>query len=409
MKKMKILLSAFLGIAILFNTSCKKDDDPVTDPGPNDPGSSTTELVVKQFSSAPGLDGVIDEMWSGAKRLTSITSVPNLAPRGTYLNSDGEGIEEDLGLFYPYTGEEQAFTLRAGYNDDRIYFLMEFEDDDDSKDRQSWYFDPSDQKWKGEHKYANSDDDKFYEDKFAFLFPIGEVEGFSTSTCYATCHGPSLPVVTAKDKHTRHYLTIDGQKVDMWHWKRVRGEYLGQVDDQQMVYDDFSEGSGANGRKGDATGSGGYSNNSISLDNGIEMVSVPKYIIPGDSHYYWITIDEVTNGTAKEVTAIDANGVLTYDGGTLDPNGDPAYAQGSGNKRIPSVVISEFTEGRGDISIAYNHTGTGWICEFSRKLSTGDNDDVEFVVGEELPFGLAIFNNAAIAHSIKPGLVLKFE
>lgn len=392
--------------SVLSLNSCKKDntggEDPIVDPG-----ESTTELLVKKFTSAPTLDGTIDEMWGTAQRLVGTTEVPNLSARGTYLNSDGEGTEEGLGLFAPFTGEKYPFTMRSGYFGSDIYFLLEWDDSDDSKDRQSWYFDSSDKLWKGEHKYANSATDKFYEDKFAFLFPIGDVSGFSSSTCYATCH-QNLTIANAKDKHSRHYLTTDGEKIDMWHWKRVRGTYAGQVDDQMMTYDDASKMSGTNGRHGDSTGEGGYSNNSQTLNNGNADVSVPKYIIPNKTDYHWISQDEIDNGTAKIITAVDANGVLTYDGGTVDPaNG--GFEQGTGNKRLPSVTTRAFTLGRGDISISAIHTGTGWICEFTRKLNTNDADDVVFDVTEELAFGLAIFNNAAIAHAIKPNLIMKFE
>ena len=407
MKIKYILSTAILGGALLFSTSCNKDDDPDPTPAPVDPGSSTTELLVGQFADAPVLDGQIDDMWNSIQSLNGTTSVPSLAARNTNLNSDGEGIEESLGLFAPYSGEENDFTMRAGYKGDYIYFLLEYVDGDDSKDRESWYFDDSDQMWKTEHKYANANDDKFYEDKFAFLFPIGEVAGFSSSTCYATCHGPSLPVVNAKDKHTRHYLTIDGQKVDMWHWKRVRGEYSGQVDDQLMIYDNAAEGSAANGRTGDE-GTSGYSGNSQTLNNGAADVKVPLYIIPEASDYYWITQDDISDGTAKMITAVDEMGVLSFDGGTINPNGSNDYAQGSGSKRFPSVTIKPFTGSKADIDIVANHTGTGWVCEFRRKLNTGNDDDVVFDIAEELDFGFAIFNNAAIAHGIKTNLKLKF-
>ena len=55
------------------------------------------------------------------------------------------------------------------------------------------------------------------------------------------------------------------------------------------------------------------------------------------------------------------------------------------------------------------HTGTGWVAEFTRKLNTNDPWDVVFDPAAELPFGLAIFDNAAIAHAIKPNLNMKFE
>lgn len=408
MKTKSFLILSILGGALLFSSSCKNEDEtPPPPPPPTDPGTSTSELKVAKFTAAPELDGTIDAMWATAQTLTGTTSVPNLAARDTYLNSDGEGIEEDLGLFEPYSGEENDFVLRAGYYNDRIYFLMEWVDGDDSRDRQSWYFDQDEHLWKGEHKYANDPNDKFYEDKFAFLFPIGTVDGFSSSTCYVTCHTASS-IETPKDKHTRHYLTTAGQKIDMWHWKRVRGTYLGQVDDQQMVYVDPPYSSGSNGRKGDDTGEGGYSNNSQTLFNGAVDVSVPLYVLPNESNYYWISIDQVNSGEAKPITAVDVDGNLFYAGGVIEPAGDPAYAQGSGNKRLPSVITSEFTEGRGDISIAYTYTGTGWICEFSRALNTGDDDDVVFDITQELDFGLAIFDNAAIAHGIKPNLKMTY-
>ena len=403
MKKLSLIAVAFL---LVVQVGCKKDDpDPVTPAGP---GESTTDLLVAKFTAAPTMDGTIDAMWGNAQTLVGTAEVPTLSARNTYLNSDGAGVEEGLGLFAPYAGEKNAFKMRSGTFGDNIYFLIEWEDNDDSKDRQSWYFDSSDKTWKQEHKYANTSDDKFYEDKFAFLFPIGDVSGFANSTCYATCHGPAA-ISNAKDKHTRHYLNVDGEKVDMWHWKRVRGNFLGQVDDQKMLYDDPSKGSAANGRTGDSDGSSGYANNSVTLNNGLNDVNVPKYIIPGRTDYFWVGQDEVDAGTALEVTAVDGNGVLTLsDGSTLDAFNDAAYAQSTGNKRVPSVVTSAFTGGRGDISIKAIHTGSGWVAEVSRKLNTGDVDDVIFDSSVELPFGFAIFDNAAIAHAIKPGLMMKF-
>ena len=106
------------------------------------------------------------------------------------------------------------------------------------------------------------------------------------------------------------------------------------------------------------------------------------------------------------MTAVDSEGVLTYaDGtgtGTINPAGG-GYEQGTGTKRIPSVTTKAFTGTRADIDVRYMHTGTGWVCEVKRALNTSDGDDVVFANGTDLDFGFAIFNNAAIAHAIKPG------
>ncbi len=395
MEKRIILIA--LGVLFVLS-ACKKDKIA---------GTSSTDLLVKQFSEAPILDGTVDNMWNDCQTLENSVEVPNLAARGTYLNSDGKGIEETLGLFAPYSGEKYDFKMRAGYTSTDIYFLLEWGDEKDSKDRMSWYFDSADSLWKQEHKYANNANDKYYEDKFAILFPIGTVSGFDASTCYATCH-QGLTIVNAKDKHTRHFLNVQGQKVDMWHWKRDRSSYAGQIDDQVMVYADPNLQSAANGRKSDA-GDAGFAKNSQTLNNGKKDVSVPLYIIPDKTDYYWITKDDIDNGSAKKITAVDSLGVLTLsDNSTVDPTlGD--YEQATGAKRIPSITTKAFTGSRADISIKAVYTGTGWVCEFSRKLDTGHDDDVVFDVTKEYPFGLAIFNNAAIAHGIKPNLLLKFE
>ena len=397
-----LFILAFALAMTTFLASCG-DDDKKEIPDP-----STTELLVTELDEAPDMDGDIDGLWKYVQKLEGTTEVPDLAARGTWLYSDGEGVEENLGLFAPFSGDTQDFTMRAGYFGDDIYFLLEWDDDDDSKDRQSWYFDDGAKKWTQEHKYANALNDKFYEDKFAFLFPIGDVAGFNSATCYATCH-QNLALEKDKDKHTRHYLTGQNDVVDMWHWKRVRGTYNDKVDDQRMVYAEAT-GSSANGRGGDeGDGQSGYSDNkqTLTITGTSDDVSVPKYIIPGQTNYFWIGENEL-GSTAKLITAVDADGVLTYDGGTIDPaNG--GFEQGVGNMRVPSVTTRDFLGNRADISIKTKFTGSGWVAELKRKLNTGDPQDVVFSVGQELAFGFATFDNAAIAHAIKPGLVLKVE
>ena len=407
-----IVFIGLLSSGLLFSHCSDDDDDKKVD---IDPGTSSSELLVKTFSQAPTMDGAIDDMWDTAQKLEASVSVPsNLGARNTYFNEDGIG-EENLDLFEAYEGESIDFTMRSGTVGSDIYFLIEWDDAEDSKDRQSWYFDSTDKLWKQEHKYANATNDKFYEDKFAFLFPIGGVDGFSSTTCYASCHSTGGTITNPKDKHTRHYLKTAGQKIDMWHWKRVRGTHNDRVDDQRIVSKDAPWTSSTNGRGGDpgvandGTQSG-YSDNKVTLaiTGTSTEVSVPKYVVPGGTNYYWIPEADLGT-TAKEVTAVDADGILTYSGGTIDPTGDAGYNQASGNKRFPSILTRDFLGARGDIEVKAVFTGTGWVCELKRALNTGDVDDVVFDPSAELPFGFAIFDNAAIAHAIKPGLTMTFE
>jgi hypothetical protein len=125
---------------------------------------------------------------------------------------------------------------------------------------------------------------------------------------------------------------------------------------------------------------------------------------------------EVTAGTAKLITAVDVNGVLTLnDGGTIDPNVGTDYQRvgnGVGPKVIPGLTLNDgYTGSAGDISCKATYVAnTGWVLEIKRALKTSDTlYDIDFSSLNDQYFGVAVFENAQIAHSIKPNLVLKFQ
>ena len=290
-------------------------------------------------------------------------------------------------------------------------YLFEWEDDTDSRDRQSWYFDGAASKWKQENKYANHKNDKFYEDKFGMMFPVGNVEGFEGGTCTVTCHG-GLTDPQSGQKVTRHYMKNEGEIADFWHWKRDRHELAQACDDGYVRDGDGKEGTAAaNGRKNDE-GINPYSTG-MKFTDGTTNLNSPKYVIKNRENYYWITQAEIDGGTAVAVTGVAADGVLTLaDNSTIDPNGDPAYSQGFGNKRMPSVIINPGGQGndrRSVVQVKSKHTGSGWQLEIRRKLETGDPTDASFAPGQSIPFGLAIFNNAAIGHGMSNFLTMTIE
>ena len=400
-------------------SSCTHDDAPdltTVNPGI---GQSSDVLLVKKFTTAPVFDGDIDAVWDEARPLINKATVTGAGDREITLNgsSNFDTSLEPTDLMDPYTGESYKYSLRGGHDGEFLYLLFEWEDDTDSRDRQSWFFNPVTSKWQQENKYANHKNDKFYEDKFGFMFPIGNPEGFAGGTCTVTCHGSlTLTGVDEDDaghKVTRHYMKNQGELADFWHWKRDRHALAEACDDGYVQWeDDFGKAS-ANGRKNDGnTDINSPYSTSMKFTDGVTDMSGPKYVIPGRENYYWITQAEIDGGTAKAVTAIAVDGTLTYDGGTIDPNGDPSYSQGFGNKRMPSIIINPGlgeSDGRGEVQVKSTHTGTGWQLEIRRKLNTGDPTDVEFVIGQEIPFGLAIFNNAAIAHGQTNFLTMKLE
>jgi len=412
-KKISMVLAMVFLISFSF-TSCTHDDAPEC--SPIDPGSgvgeSPDELLVKKFSTAPVFDGEIDDVWKEARPLINRATVTNAGDRVITLNgsSNGDTSLEPTDLMEPYSGESYSYSLRGGHDGENLYLLFEWEDDTDSRDRQSWFFNEVTSKWQQENKYANHKNDKFYEDKFGFMFPIGDPEGFAGGTCTVTCH-TNLADPQPGEKVTRHYMKNEGELTDFWHWKRDRHALAEACDDGFVQWEDDEGMASANGRKNDE-GISPYSTGMKFTDE-VTNLSGPKYVIKNRTEYYWITQTEIDNGTAVAVTGIAVNGVLTLaDNSTIDPNGDPGYSQGFGNKRMPSIIINPGGQGndrRSEVQVKSKHTGSGWQLEIRRKLNTGDPTDVVFAIGKEIPFGLAIFNNAAIGHGQTNFLSMKIE
>ncbi|PCI32400.1 MAG: hypothetical protein COB60_09645 [Flavobacteriaceae bacterium] len=412
MKTIKITL---LAAVVAMAASCTHDDAPtntVVDPGV---GESTDILLVKKFSTAPTFDGDIDEVWSEARPLVNTAVVSPAGDRVIPLNgsSNGDANLEPTDLMDPYTGEKSKYSLRGGHDGEYLYLLFEWEDDQDSRDRQSWFFNPTSKKWIGENKYANHKNDKFYEDKFGMIFPI-KVDGkypagFEAGTCTVTCHS-GLKDPQSGHKTTRHFMANDGELADLWHWKRNRNVLSQSVDDGYIQWESDYEFASANGRKTDE-GDKMYGTNKFT--DGDTDMSGPKYVIENGENVYWITDTQIADGTAKLVTGISVEGVISFDGGSIDPNADlVAYSQGFGVKRFPSVYINPAGAGstpRTETQVRAKHIGSGWQLEIKRKLNTGDPMDAVFVIGESIPFGLAVFNNAAIGHAQSNFLTMEIE
>jgi len=368
-------------------------------------GSSETVLLAKKALIGPTVDGVIDASWSDAQILTGTAGVPN--PEG----DDGTIV------FNGYVGNTRDFQVKAQYDDEYVYFLAQWKDDQQDASRDTWYFDATDNLWKQESNKPVFDTDNttklreaFYEDKFAMQWQIGTVENWEAISCYATCHAD----LTEAEGYAKHYTLAAGEQTDMWHWKSVRTGPNGQFDDKHVT-DTPQDGA----RHGDAKVSGGYSNNkqTLKLDGTGADVSVPKYYIPGETDYYWILESEVTDNTALLITAVASDGTLTdEDGNEIDPNVDLDYQRDATTlnqtpalKGMPSITTTAFVGSRGDITSGQTYTGNGWILEFKRKLNTGNSDDVVFDTTKSYQFGLGIFDNAAIAHAIKTDLTFSFE
>jgi len=422
------VFTAFLTFVIYF-VSCTHDDQVL------DTATATgSELFSKFTTTAPTIDGTIDDAWSGVQKLTGETEVPN----------------PGNGMFAGYVGDKYKYTIRSMYDNENVYFLAEWNDPSKGTTVQPWYFNPTTKLWAQEPNARQFDANGVQtregigQDQLAFLWNIDfSTPKFASQTCYASCHlfnsyrnyaGMMVP-----NKSGNHYTNGANEKIDMW-WLHLNKDLpYGQMDDQ---YQDWAGGpavtdtvgGAGNGRHADdltppspfttsyknnnTNTSNGPINNRVSLklDGTGSNVNVPAWIIPDGTDVAYIDVkDTLPGGIAKKVTAVSSTGVLTYDGGTLDPTGKTEYQQvaglvGVGSKCFPSFLTAPYTLGRADFTAKGVHTGSGWVVEFKRKLNTNSTwkQDVNFASLLDQPFGLAIFNNCNYQHSIKPNLVLKF-
>lgn len=441
------LVIAMLAMTVFVLSYCTHKDQILTPPTATVPTTSTHELVSMKVTAPPTIDGTIDAIWNNAPKLSVVPQVP----------------DPGNGLFAGFIGESYPATLRSLYDNQYIYFLAEWADADKSVFVSTWYFNPI-ANVQGKTGWAQEPSSRTFdangiltrdgtgEDKLAFLWNIdNSTPKFITQTCYASCHvfTPYLdysvtpPVLKSNANSGNHYTNGVNEKIDMWWLHLSRDQVYGQFDDN---YQDWAGGPGVtnltggagNGRHVDGivvngasatwpnaptyttTPAQGSSNNrqSLKLDGSGATVTVPMWIIPDATNYYYIKAsDTLSGGTARKITAVSSSGVLTYNGGTIDPTTGTDYLQipgvygGDGPKSFPSYIASPLINERADITCTAIYTGSGWIVEWKRLLKTPDvlKQDIDFSSLQDQPFGMAIWNKSNNQHGIKPNLLLRFN
>ena len=394
-----LMVMLLIGTIILYFPNCTNDNQIIDSTSPLVKGR---DLLAVKVTSAPTIDGTVDAQWANSPKLEFSTVVPEVT---------GD-------IFRGYTANIiPSVTLRSAYDNENIYFLAEWQDPTKSLSRSPWYFDPTTKRWaqeSGTFAFGATGGVTrlpFYEDKISFLWNINNsVNGWNSATCYKSCH-TGLP---AADGSSRHFTNFATEKIDMWHWKSVRGG----VNAGNQIHDQYQNNAYPNGRKSD-DGVDVYQNNAqiiaITGSSPEVKVSVPKYVVPGKTDHGWIMNSEVTAGTAKLVTAVSDTGVLTLSDGTrIDPYVGTDYVRAGGNvgpKAISGVTLNDsYTGSMGDIPCKAVWANGIWTLEFKRALKTSDAvNDIDFTSFQDQYFGFAVFENAQIAHSIKANLKLIFE
>ncbi len=369
--------------------------------------SSDSALIAAWISKAPAVD------------VTTLTAVKTeFAPA---IDGSGDALWfQATPLIVPIAGGWAAakeVSVRAMYDDGYLYMLLKWKDNQASYRRQPWVKN-ADGTWavsaakpapengvddwasymakRGGAAFNNEATEFMYEDKVAMIWntyaAATTVPEFETVGCASACHDPNKgnkPGTTynylRNDLAAKKFLTVPGQILDMWHWKMQRMNVNSQIDDQYVRYwqqvNDASAGSG--GRATDGGSPSPYRENPAT--NGRPTFkSLTQGILPS---IYSFQETDTLRMTDTELAALPI--------GSLIAN-----------------MITQRTGGsRGDIDAKGNFDPAAktWTLEVRRRLVTGDGNDVQFDdLSRMYKFGIAVFDNAQIEHSIS-GTPLKLS
>ena len=303
--------------------------------------------MAKSVGAGPNVDGIADGMWDGAESVT--VAVLGGANAGSH-----------------------DVTIKSVYTATDVYFLVEWDDPTHSLRRFPWQK-QDDGTWLHLNDGSDHDETEFYEDKFAFIWPIGTIAGFADAGCMVTCH-----VGEPNKSYGNKYNANAGELGDIWHWKSVRSGSIGYIDDQWLDDTRWSEDTGSAGRHSDAKTVGGYVNNVNEAGDG------PAFMGPqGADGPYWIRDEE-------KVAFVD-----NFEAGD----------------EIPGIIVKRPDGDRGQIDGVAEYAGGKWTLEIRRALVTGSETDVNFAdLGASYPFGVAVFDNAQVRHAFQTSVThLSFE
>jgi len=315
-------------------------------------------LASVKTDAAPAIDGKRDEAWAKAKPVTIELSKLVYSPAN-------------------YKGEQKtAVTLSSLYDNESIYILAQWKDSSQSLEQQPWVK-QADGSWKQKRDLDDTGrENQFAEDKLALLWNINTA-GFETRGCAAVCHrgrGGKISGV-ADNSPGRKFTDKAGETVDMWLWKAVRSNPVGQVDDG-FIDDTHDPAKNAEwGRKNDS-GGGGF------VDNVNADKSAPAFMSTGSTGKGWVLEDQ------------KAPFADTFKAGDM----------------VGSLIGAALTGSRGDITGAATWENGTWTLEIKRKLvTTGEGakqQDVQFEDRKKSYFfGVSVFDHTDSAHMYHEGSV----
>ena len=358
---MKKHLAKFIGLSVLslvVVTGCGGTEPKTATPTPA-PVTDAKTLTAVKTTAAPTLDGKSSEaLWASAPEMKVTLSNGGTLQGGTGGKFDNGNTE---------------VTMKATYDAENLYMLLQYKDPTDSKARGPWVLEGG--------KLVKKPYTELYEDKLGINWNINNsVKDFNEAGCTVTCH-------TATDKGgktvTKHWTNAENEKLDMWHWKYARMNSLFGPDKPALMHDQFMD--------------------NVKYDPADDKTkNAGRHADPGDKEY----VDNVTDDkTAPKLVldgeALNGNPYVIVDG--LDKTKpftvDYIKTMKEGDF-IPALIAKQITGDPADIKAKGKWENGVWTLEISRKLITTSDRDVQFDdLAKTYSFGVAAFDNSQIGHA----------
>jgi len=249
-------------------------------------------------------------------------------------------------------------SLKALYNDAYIFMKIQWKDNVYNRTYRPWI--KTNTGWM-QLNPGGSDEQIYNEDKVAIMFPINNDIEFQRYGCAVYCHN--------NKKFARGYhWTANDNPIDVWHWKSVRMDLMGNIDDKYWLGGPDLALNEA--RHGDP-GKSGYANN----------------LVTGISHPMMLpaSIDAIIMGALQQSKAV----IFTRTAEAKFPEGSV----------VPGAVVYQPEGDRADIKCYSTYENSKWTLRIMRKLNTGSAYDVVFEPGQKYDFALAAFDHNAMRHS----------
>jgi hypothetical protein len=241
-------------------------------------------------------------------------------------------------------------TLQAAYDSEYLTIRAEWADPTETLLRRAWL-------WNGS-AFTRSQENQ---DHIMLTFPMTNNATFASKGCAAACH-------TDDPEHWWMGSEDGNVTYDNWHWMSALTNPVGYADDNW-----WGELEDKTGRKDDELDSGGFVNNVNDDESGPAFMSsegITPILIKG-----------------KEIS-IDTSGLNSGDA-------------------IPAYVLERATGSRGDIEASGTWQDGKWVVVMRRALDTSNDDDVAFIPGKRLPFGMAVTDNGGGAqHKVTSDLLV---